>query len=254
MKNKAKPLSANTIYKKASKAWNDYENNYLDETDTIPWPPTKGQTMNADEIKELITELKRVGEYHAATLIEQQQKEIAVLKKALDIGIDPLKHDDWKTYRSTEAMKERIMNAMSIQQEGIPDQTALVWRIDISQLHSEHTQQSTYIKAQQKELEKANSLAASMSKLHDDECKENQGLKDEIEELKKTIPNSFIRSALEAKDMEVGELRRTILLMKPYVKGQHSWSCRNSTREICTCEWEDLNKAIDAAMQETKPK
>lgn len=53
-------------------------------------------------------------------------------------------------------------------------------------------------------------------------------------------------------EMEIEELRRTILLMKPYVKGEHSWSCRNSTRELCTCGWEEVNTAIDAAMQETK--
>lgn len=54
-----------------------------------------------------------------------------------DIGPDPLKSGE-KDPDHDEGM-ERIFQAMSVQQNGVPDQTALTWRIDLSRLHGELT-------------------------------------------------------------------------------------------------------------------
>ena len=52
-----------------------------------------------------------------------------------DIGPDPLKatpHEKWVEMASN--YDERLFKACAVQQSGVPDQTALVWRIDLSRL------------------------------------------------------------------------------------------------------------------------
>lgn len=55
-----------------------------------------------------------------------------------DIGLDPLKHRD-HVDGSIEATRERLGKAVALQQQGVPDQTMLAWRIDVSRLLDELT-------------------------------------------------------------------------------------------------------------------
>jgi len=51
-----------------------------------------------------------------------------------DIGVDPCQ-SPVAGYNREEAAIARLCLARDIQQKDVPDQTALVWRIDISRLH-----------------------------------------------------------------------------------------------------------------------
>ena len=55
-----------------------------------------------------------------------------------DIGKDPLKYRD-EVLGGVEGAKERLGKACAVQQTGVPDQTALVWRIDLDRLMCELT-------------------------------------------------------------------------------------------------------------------
>ncbi len=55
-----------------------------------------------------------------------------------DIGLDPLKHRD-QVKIGVEGARERLTKALCIQQPEVPDQTALVWRIDIDRVLMELT-------------------------------------------------------------------------------------------------------------------
>ena len=50
-----------------------------------------------------------------------------------DIGKDPLKYRD-EVLGGVEGADQRLSLASAVQQKGVPDQTALVWRIDIDRL------------------------------------------------------------------------------------------------------------------------
>ena len=54
-----------------------------------------------------------------------------------DIGPDPLQVRDAPGRGCVEASLERVRAAHCKQQEGVPDQTALVWRIDLMRLTGE---------------------------------------------------------------------------------------------------------------------
>lgn len=53
-----------------------------------------------------------------------------------DIGKDPLKYRD-EVKGGVEGAKERLGQACAVQQKGVPDQTALVWRIDLDRISCE---------------------------------------------------------------------------------------------------------------------
>jgi len=53
-----------------------------------------------------------------------------------DIGKDPLKYRD-EVLGGVEGADQRLSLASAVQQKGVPDQTALVWRIDIDRLRCE---------------------------------------------------------------------------------------------------------------------
>ncbi len=55
-----------------------------------------------------------------------------------DIGPDPLKHRD-QVKDGVAGACERLTKALALQQAEVPDQTALVWRIDISRVLGELT-------------------------------------------------------------------------------------------------------------------
>jgi hypothetical protein len=53
-----------------------------------------------------------------------------------DIGKDPLQN--WDTMDQTpEGSQNRMQSGCDMQQSGVPDQTALVWRIDINRVNGE---------------------------------------------------------------------------------------------------------------------
>lgn len=55
-----------------------------------------------------------------------------------DIGPDPLKN--WGTVRNDViGARERLSKAVGLQQDGVPDQTMLAWRIDVSRVLDELT-------------------------------------------------------------------------------------------------------------------
>jgi len=103
-----------------------------------------------------------------------------------DIGADPLKLDgEERTKRMDEQVIYDITSkAASVQQTGVPDQTALVWRFDLSKLH-----------------ERAILDEARLKFARD----ENADLKRQVEELKAEIEkvNSF-REQLRAKHHQTG--------------------------------------------------
>lgn len=74
--------------------------------------------------------------YSLAAKIEEMSASIEQAKKFPDIGPDPLKLDgEERTARMEDkAVKEILFKAMSKQQSGVPDQTALVWRFDLSKM------------------------------------------------------------------------------------------------------------------------
>lgn len=53
-----------------------------------------------------------------------------------DIGKDPLKYRD-EVKGGVEGAMERLGQASAVQQKGVPDQTALVWRIDLDRIRCE---------------------------------------------------------------------------------------------------------------------
>lgn len=64
-----------------------------------------------------------------------------------DIGPDPLKTfgDAYMTVNTVEAAKRRLMDINNLAQPGVPDQTALVWRADLSKLINDHTWRSCHL-------------------------------------------------------------------------------------------------------------
>ncbi len=67
-----------------------------------------------------------------------------------DIGKDPLKfHDEAGGF---EESKERLQRASSVQQKLVPDQTALVWRIDLQRLLDDHTWRKAVVESLMGEL------------------------------------------------------------------------------------------------------
>jgi len=68
-----------------------------------------------------------------------------------DIGLDPLKHRD-EVKGGVEGAKERLKQALCIQQTKVPDQAALVWRIDISRVLDELTVMTARWKHHQEHL------------------------------------------------------------------------------------------------------
>ena len=73
-------------------------------------------------------------------------KELISLRAGFpDIGLDPLAHRD-QVKGGVEGAQERLNKADDIQQKGVPDQTALVWRIDLNRLRGELTLVSARLK------------------------------------------------------------------------------------------------------------
>lgn len=66
--------------------------------------------------------------------IERLKGELAVPRQWPDIGLDPLKHSG-QVDRSPDACMKRMCSGLGRQQPHVPDQTALVWRADINQVH-----------------------------------------------------------------------------------------------------------------------
>lgn len=100
-----------------------------------------GQTF-IEFTRTLERELNQVGEM----MVNAQNASVAIVKerdqlkqqleaKFPDIGPDPLKADGDERKRLHNETDERLTKAFTIQQSGVPDQTALVWRIDISRQH-----------------------------------------------------------------------------------------------------------------------
>lgn len=78
----------------------------------------------------------------AANELESLTRERDELKsKFPHIGDDPLKKDgdERKIYGSIDKTKERLEKGVTFQQSGVPDQTMLAWRIDVSRLCDEYT-------------------------------------------------------------------------------------------------------------------
>jgi len=76
----------------------------------------------------------------------------------------------------------------------------------------------------------------------------------EIEELRKTIPDSSIRAALEAKDMEIAELKSKYMELIFAVARKFPNESRHQTALRYIEETESRCESTDAAMQETKLK
>lgn len=74
-----------------------------------------------------------VTEYIRADLHAAQVEEARSANAFPDIGNDPLKVRDAINDQS-EASLKRLKSGLCIQQKNVPDQTALVWRIDISRV------------------------------------------------------------------------------------------------------------------------
>ena len=69
--------------------------------------------------------------------VQSLQSELS--KKFPDIGPDPLKADGEEREKLHNETRQRIEKACAIQQSGVPDQTALTWRIDLSRIRDDLT-------------------------------------------------------------------------------------------------------------------
>lgn len=96
----------------------------------------------AQRISELRDQVR--GEFHSHTenlrlkeQLAQAQGEVARLKAGFpDIGPDPLKLPtvEWAEAATEDSTKKRLRDIYCKQQAGVPDQTALVWRIDLTRM------------------------------------------------------------------------------------------------------------------------
>lgn len=144
--------------------------------------PTKSLEQRAREASEKIEGcIECVGDsvefnkLAASVIILSALKEGESEQKFPDIGKDPLKFSG-EVDRSIDAVRTRLSKAVGLQQKEVPDQTALVWRVDLSQLDSEYIWRN----AQRQGLEKQ--IAALES--------ERDQLKWEKEELRKQMEKS----------------------------------------------------------------
>jgi hypothetical protein len=82
---------------------------------------------------------------HVITAIKVEDNVVHLTLEPLpDIGMDPLKMpretpSDEAADNCHRATRERLTQASTIQQQGVPNQTALVWRIDIDRLLAHDT-------------------------------------------------------------------------------------------------------------------
>lgn len=98
--------------------------------------------------------------------LAQAQEEVANLKAGFpDIGPDPLKlpPDEWQEAASEDATKKRITDIYCKQQKGVPDQTALLWRADLSRLMGKYIWRRAQGEHFQACMEKRRELEASLT-------------------------------------------------------------------------------------------
>lgn len=99
---------------------------------------------------------------HAKQAVNEAQAKCA--EKFPDIGRDPLQlsGDERKQRGCIEAVREALNAPVCLQQKGVPDQTALVWRIDLSRLLDDHTVLAARWEKLKPALEKAEAKCAEM--------------------------------------------------------------------------------------------
>lgn len=111
------------------------------------------------------------------------------------------------------------------------------------------------IEAKVKEIEKWKSTTNSISKMHDDECKENQELKDEIAKLKVSLMEWQTIGSEKATQKEIVELskdkeRLDWLAHSNYQVQLNSVTNRYEIKPCSHYDADNIRQAIDAARKE----
>lgn len=133
--------------------------------------------------------------YRAPIILAALHKAVEPYRKQAwpDIGPDPLANRD-TVDQSTDAARARLQHACDIQQKEVPDQTALVWRIDINRVTGDLVWRTAQATSFQSQIEKLKSENAALMKQVGDLKVELASAQDRYEEAERNTAawnNSF---------------------------------------------------------------